>query len=141
VTDETWARASASRPVRPVATRARNLPGPRRRWWAVEGYRLSAVDRFATTFFATVVFATAAALTGAFFAGAAFLATTAAAPAFFAGTVSAAGFTGAEREFRSAFRRTPGVKPIPFDALTLTGAPVWGLRPRRHLPPVSGAKL
>jgi len=30
VTDETWAVAVVSRPVRPVATRPRNLPGPRR---------------------------------------------------------------------------------------------------------------
>ncbi len=41
------------------------------------------------------------------------------------------GFAGALRAFRSAFNPMPGVKPIPFDALIRTAAPVWGLRPRR----------
>ena len=71
---------------------------------------------FATTFFAAVFLATA------FFAGAAFFAT-----AFFAGAARA------PLELRSAFNFTPAVKPIPFDALILTAAPVCGFRPLRAL--------
>ena len=89
-------------------------------------------ERFTAAFFAPTRFApaffTPARFAPAFFAPAFF------APAFFAAGAFATTTIGRARDprpLRSSLSLTPGVKPMPFDALMRTAAPVWGLRPRR----------